>query len=72
MTDKALLNFSRTPVGLPGGRDGELLRMNVLGIGVDLVECARIQRSIDHLAPSLSRDRFRGRAIQAKPFRHCA
>src|SRR5260370_24915060 len=24
MTDKALLNFSRTPVGLPGGRDGSL------------------------------------------------
>src|SRR5947199_6894086 len=26
-------------------RDGELSRMSVLGIGVDLVECARIQRS---------------------------
>src|SRR5437773_3495514 len=28
-------------------RDGELSRMSVLGIGVDLVECARIERSIE-------------------------
>src|SRR5947199_6135714 len=28
-------------------RDGKLSRMSVLGIGVDLVECARIERSLE-------------------------
>src|SRR5207253_7807931 len=28
-------------------RNGELSRMSVLGIGVDLVECARIERSLE-------------------------